>query len=204
MGFFDTEEGVQEYLEMAKGHDGRELIEKLSEYLRPGSTVLELGMGPGKDLELLSKRYEVTGSDNSKLFVEIYKKANPAADLLLLDAVTLDTDRRFDCIFSNKVLQHLERENLERSVPRQAEVLEDGGLLAHAMWFGNKIEDLGGLHFQYYEEADLEEIFEGFFDVVLMERYEELDPGDSIFVILKKSNHIPDVIPSERSEPRDL
>jgi cyclopropane fatty-acyl-phospholipid synthase-like methyltransferase len=197
MGFFDTEEGVQEYLEMAKGHDGRELIEKLSEYLRPGSTVLELGMGPGKDLELLSKRYEVTGSDNSKLFVEIYKKANPAADLLLLDAVTLDTDRRFDCIFSNKVLQHLERENLERSVPRQAEVLEDGGLLAHAMWFGNKIEDLGGLHFQYYEEADLEEIFEGFFDVVLMERYEELDPGDSIFVILKKSNHIPDVIPSE-------
>ena len=70
MGFFDTEEGVSEYLEMAKGHDGRELIEKLSEYLPASSTVLELGMGPGTDLELLSKRYQVTGSDNSTLFLE--------------------------------------------------------------------------------------------------------------------------------------
>ena len=186
MGFFDTEEGVQEYLEMAKGHDGRELVEKLSDHLAPGSTVLELGMGPGIDLELLAKRYEVTGSDNSNLFVEIYRKVNPEADLLLLDAVTLETERRFDCIYSNKVLQHLERVDLERSVPRQAEVLEDYGLLAHSLWYGNKVEDHGGLHFQFYEESDLEEIFGGLFDVVFMERYEEMEPGDSIFVVLRK------------------
>ena len=125
MGFFDTEKGVEEYLEMAKGHDGRELIEKLSEYLPANSTVLELGIGPGTDLELLSKRYEVTGSDNSNLFLERYRKVNPEADLILLDAVTLETDRRFDCIFSNKVLQHLQREELEESIPRQAEVLNE-------------------------------------------------------------------------------
>ena len=186
MGFFDTEEGVSEYLEMAKGHDGRELIEKLSDYLPADSTILELGMGPGTDLEVLSKRYEVTGSDNSNLFIERYRKANPEADLMLLDAVTLETDRRFDCLFSNKVLQHLKREDLEKSVPRQAGVLEEGGLLAHSLWHGNKIEDHGGLHFQFYEESDLEEMFGDHFDVVLMERYEEMEPGDSIFAILKK------------------
>jgi trans-aconitate methyltransferase len=186
MGFFDTEEGVQEYLEMAKGHDGRELIEKLSDYLPADSTVLELGMGPGNDLEILSKRYEVTGSDNSNLFIERYRKANSEADLMLLDAVTLETDRRFDCLFSNKVLHHLQRADLEISIPRQAELLEDGGLLAHAFWYGDKIEEHGGLHFQYYQESDLEEIFGEHFDVVMMERYEELEPGDSIFAILKK------------------
>ena len=186
MGFFDTEKGVAEYLEMAKGHDGRELIEKLSEHLAPGSTVLELGMGPGADLELLAKRYEVTGSDNSTLFVEKYREVNPEADLILLDAVTLETDRRFDCIYSNKVLQHLHRDQLEASVPRQAEILNEGGLLAHSMWHGNKVEEHGGLHFQYYEEADLEEVFGGLFNVVLMDRYEELEPGDSIFVVLSK------------------
>ena len=186
MGFFDTEEGVNEYLEMAKGHDGRELIEKLSDYLAPGSTVLELGMGPGKDLELLSKRYDVTGSDNSNLFIDIYRKTKPEADLMLLDAATLATDRRFDCIFSNKVLHHLQRDDLERSAPRQAEVLEEGGLLAHGFWFGSKVEEHGGLHFQFYVESDIEEIFGEHFDVVLIERYEELDPGDSIFVVLKK------------------
>jgi len=186
MGFFDTKEGVSEYLEMAKGHDGRELIDKLSEYLAANSTVLELGMGPGKDLELLSKRYEVTGSDNSRLFIESYRRVNPDADLMLLDAVTLKTNRRFNCLYSNKVLQHLQRDDLEGSVPRQAEVLNEGGLLAHALWYGNKVENHGGLHFQYYEESELEEIFGEHFDVVMMERYEEMEPGDSIFAILKK------------------
>jgi len=185
MGFFDTEEGVQEYLEMAKGHDGRELIEKLSEYLPANSTVLELGMGPGIDLGLLSKMYQVTGSDNSNLFIDNYRKVNPEADLMLLDAVTLQTDRRFDCLFSNKVLHHLQRADLEISIPRQAELLEEGGLLAHAFWYGSKIEEHGGLHFQYYEASDLKELFGEYFDVVLMERYEELEPGDSIFVILQ-------------------
>jgi trans-aconitate methyltransferase len=186
MGFFDTEEGVQEYLEMAKGHDGRELIEKLSEYLPANSTVLELGMGPGKDLELLSERYEVTGSDNSSLFIEKYRAVNPEADLLLLDAVTLKAHRRWDCLFSNKVLHHLQRADLEISIPRQADVLEEGGLLAHAFWYGSKVEEHGGLHFQYYEETDLDELFGNHFETVLVERYEELDPGDSIFIILKK------------------
>ena len=191
MGFFDTEEGVSEYLEMAKGHDGRELIEKLSDYLPADSTILELGMGPGNDLEILSRSYEVTGSDNSNLFVERYRKANPEADLMLLDAVTLDTDRRFDCLFSNKVLHHLQRADLKISIPRQAELLEDGGLLAHAFWYGDKIEEHGGLHFQYYQESDLQEIFGEHFDVVMMERYEELDPGDSIFSILRKKDSVP-------------
>jgi SAM-dependent methyltransferase len=186
MGFFDTTEGVDEYLEMAKGHDGRELIEKLGGYLPPGSSVLELGMGPGHDLELLAKNYRVTGSDSSVLFLDRYREINPEADLMLLDAVTLDTDRRFDCLFSNKVLQHLQRDDLERSVPRQADILETGGLAAHALWYGNKIENNGGLHFQFYRESDVEEIFGPSFDIVLIERFEELEAGDSLFVILRK------------------
>ncbi len=114
---------------------------------------------------------------------------------MLLDAVTLDTDRRFDCLFSNKVLHHLQRAELERSIPRQAELLEEGGLLAHAFWYGSKIEEHGGLHFQYYEESDLRELFGERFDVVLMERYEELEAGDSIFAILRKRSSHPECTP---------
>jgi trans-aconitate methyltransferase len=186
MGFFDTEEGVQEYLEMAKCHDGRELVAKLTEFLPSGSSVLELGMGPGNDLELLANHYEVTRSDSSKLFLEKYRRKNAEADLMELDAVTLETDRHFDCIFSNKVLQHLFREDLVRSVPRQAAVLENGGLLAHGLWYGDKVEEIGELHFQYYEERHIEEIFGDLFDILLMERYEEMEPGDSIFVMMRK------------------
>jgi hypothetical protein len=98
----------------------------------------------------------------------------------------METDRRFDCVFSNKVLHHLLREDLVRSIPRQAAVLNDGGMLAHGLWYGDKIEEHGGLHFQYYEEPHIEEIFGELFDIVLMERYEEMEPGDSIFVVARK------------------
>ena len=47
---------------MAEGFDGRELIEILKKYLSKGSTVLELGMGPGKDLDILNKNYSSTYS----------------------------------------------------------------------------------------------------------------------------------------------
>ena len=53
MGFFETEEGVNEYIKMAEGYDGKDLIKVFENYLPKGSTVLELGMGPGKDLDML-------------------------------------------------------------------------------------------------------------------------------------------------------
>ena len=58
LSYFDDEQNVREYIEMAEGFDGRELVEKLGAYLPKGSTVLELGMGPGVDLELLSRRIQ--------------------------------------------------------------------------------------------------------------------------------------------------
>lgn len=62
---------------MAEGFDGKELIKILQKYLPANSTVLELGMGPGKDLNILRKNYTITGSDTSQIFLERYKKQNP-------------------------------------------------------------------------------------------------------------------------------
>jgi len=77
MGFYDSEENVNKYIEMARGFDGRELIDILSKYVPAGSSVLELGTGPGVDLEILSNSYDVTGSDNSTLFLDRLHKSHP-------------------------------------------------------------------------------------------------------------------------------
>ena len=58
MTCYDAENGVAEYVEMAYGHDGRKLVAVLGEHLPAGASILELGMGPGKDLDLLAQRYE--------------------------------------------------------------------------------------------------------------------------------------------------
>ena len=68
MGFYDEERNVETYVEMAEGFDGRELVDVLKKHLAPGSTVLELGMGPGKDLALLAEAFGATGSDRSQVF----------------------------------------------------------------------------------------------------------------------------------------
>ena len=107
MGYFDTNEGVDQYIKMAEGYDGRELVEVLRSYVPSGSSVLELGMGPGTDFVLLQPCFRATGSDRSGIFVNRYRALEPSADVLVLDAVDIDTERRFDAIYSNKVMQHL-------------------------------------------------------------------------------------------------
>ncbi|QMU53465.1 MAG: methyltransferase domain-containing protein [Nitrosopumilus sp.] len=185
MGFFDTENGVEQYIKMAEGYDGAELIKILQKYLPENSTVLELGIGPGKDVNILKKSYEVTGSDNSQVFLDKYKKNHPNKDLLLLDAVTIQTDRKFDCIYSNKVLHHLTKEDLTKSLQRQNDVLGPNGIAFHSFWKGNKVEEMEGLLFTYYETEDLKKITESNFDVLAMETYAEMEKDDSIYVVLR-------------------
>lgn len=67
---------VQEYIEMVEGYDGTELINVLKNYLPKGSSLLELGMGPGKDLDLLKKTYSVTRQNEDSL-EELVKLLRP-------------------------------------------------------------------------------------------------------------------------------
>ena len=185
MGFFDTEKGVEEYIKMTDGYDGEELIKILQKYLPVNSTILEIGIGPGKDMNILKKSYKVTGSDYSQVFLEKYKKNNQDADLINLNAVTLQTERKFDCIYSNKVLHHLTRNDLSKSFQRQKEILNPNGIVFHSFWKGTKTENIEGLLFTYYEIKDLEELTESNFDILMSETYTEIEKNDSIFTVLK-------------------
>jgi len=100
----------------------------LREYLPDGTSILELGMGPGVDLDILSEVYQASGSDLSPLFLDRYSVRHPGTDLLLLDAINIETDRTFDAIYSNKVLHYLSKSKLVESLLRQHEMLNPGGL----------------------------------------------------------------------------
>ena len=186
MDFYDDEKNVETYVEMAEGVDGRELVDELKKHLAPGSTVLELGMGPGKDLALLAAAFEVTGSDRSEAFVRRYRRVHPDADLLLLDARKLETARRFDAIFSNKVLHHLRVDELRESLQRQAARLNGNGLVLHSFWHGEGMEEHQGLRFTYYTETTLAEVVGPEFETVACARYTEMDEGDSLRLLLRR------------------
>ncbi len=143
-------------------------------------------MGPGKDLDILRETFNSSGSDNSKVFIDLYKEKNPEIDVFLLDAITMDTEKKFDCIYSNKVLHHLSREDIKKSFQNQYRVLNDNGYLFHTFWYGDKEEEHHGLYFLYLTEDHLKEIIGEKYDIVEMTRYDEMEKNDSIYIVLKK------------------
>lgn len=187
MGYYDEKESVEEYIRMAEGYDGRFLIDRLTNYLSPGTSVLELGMGPGKDQQLLQRSFKPTGSDRSKLFVERYLKQHPDADVMHLDAISLDTERRFDAIYSNKVLQHLTIPEMSRSLESQHRVLKEGGIVMHSLWHGEELEQYGEMLAQHYTLDSFVKLIRGTFEVLEAEQYTEMEKNDSLYVLLKKS-----------------
>ena len=188
MNFYKNKENVKKYIEMAEGYDGKYLIEILKKYLPEGSSILELGMGPGKDLDILNKNYDVTGSDYSEIFLDLYKEKNKDMniELLVLDARTLETSKKFDCIYSNKVLYHLTTKELIKSLNRQWEILNENGILFHSFWKGDKAEKKNGLTFVYYNEEKLRKIIDDNFEILEIDTYKEMEEDDSLYIILKK------------------
>jgi len=171
---------------MADGYDGRELIEKLGDFISQGNSVLELGMGPGKDLDILCEMYQATGSDMSEVFVRRYRNRVPDADVLVLDAVSLDTKVQYDAIYSNKILHHLTKDELGKSLKRQAQVVKVGGYLLHSFWHGDKIEKHEDLLFNYYTIQTLKNYIPEDLEVVHFEIYTEMGVDDSLLVIFRR------------------
>jgi SAM-dependent methyltransferase len=174
--YYENAANVENYIKFTPAHDGTLLVDALAAWLPDSSSVLELGIGPGKDYKLLSQRYKVLGSDFSNAFLDRYRQQDPAAELLQLDARTLATERRFDAIFSNKVLMHFSTEELQQSFARQHEVLNDDGLIMHSLWYGEGQKDFDGLTLVYHNEQDLTEMLQDHFDILALEK-ERQDGG---------------------------
>ena len=184
--YFNDPENVKKYIQMVEDYDGGDMVSILRKHLPEGSSLLELGMGPGKDLDLLSEYYRTSGSDSSQLFLDIYLKKNPGADIMKLDATLINTTRRFDCLYSNKVLHLLSKEDLISSVKRQWHVLNDNGILFHTFWKGNKEIFINDLRFVYYTSKYLRNLFQGHFEIITIQSYGETDEKDSLYLICQK------------------
>lgn len=184
--YYKTKESVKEYIQAATGFDGKKLIEKMEQFIVPQSSLLEIGSGPGSDWAILNEKYKVTGSDNSIEFLNHLTSGYPTGEFLELDAVTLVTTKKFDCIYSNKVLHHLTDEDLAASIKRQAEILEPNGIICHSFWKGDDSEIFKGLFVNYHNEDFLKIVFNNYFEILFLETYPEFEEGDSILLIAKK------------------
>ncbi len=189
MNYFMKRENVEQYKSMIAEYDPMPIINKLESYLKEDDFILELGMGAGLDFEILSKKYSAVGTDNSPVFIDDYKRDHPEADVRILDASNITINEKFDCIFSNKVLQHLTKDNFVKSLSQQKNILHKNGIIFMTLWYGDYREELmfeGEIRFTYYTENDIKEIVKDTFEIVTIERYSEMEECDSMVVVLKR------------------
>lgn len=184
--YYKTKESVEEYIKLAKDVNGGQLIQKLKDFLPPNSLLLEIGSGPGTDLQILKKDYKVVGSDFSSEFLNRLINNNIDDEFFNLDAITLKTEKKFDGIYSNKVLQHLTNEELEKSIHRQVDILNPDGIICHSFWKGKGNEVLKGLLINYQTNESLRILFEDYFELLILDEYNEFEDGDSLIFIGKK------------------
>ena len=183
--YYKNKESVEEYIRLAKDVSGKGLIEKLKQILPLDSVLLEIGSGPGTDWKILNDAYQVIGSDNSVAFLNHLIKENPNGEFLELDANKLKTDKKFDGIYSNKVLHHLTDIELKESIKRQSEILNSNGIVCHSFWKGEGSEIFKGLFVNYHNEDYLKKVFNSYFDILSIEKYNEFEDDDSLLLIAK-------------------
>lgn len=186
--YYHTKESVEEYIKSAEDVDSRDLIEKFKLVLPQNSQILEIGSGPGTDWKILSSTFRVIGSDNSSIFIDYLRKNNPGGKFIELDAITLDTNMKFEGIYSNKVLHHLRDSDLVDSINRQYKLLMPGGIICHSFWKGEGSEVFKGMFVNYQSEETLKEMFQDYFEIVSIEYYEEFENSDSLLIIGRKRN----------------
>jgi hypothetical protein len=186
MSYFDESENVSAYLKMCEELGPSFLVKILPNYVASNSTILELGMGPGHDLEALSNNFRTTGSDTSKWFLDHYTSAHPTAELLKIDALTLETDSTFDAIYSNKVLHQLSIEEISSSFENQAKRLNAKGVAFHSFWKGTGSDEFAGDACYYFEPEQISNAISTKFEILEFQLYEEMSPDDSFWIAARK------------------
>lgn len=176
----------KEYRNTSTGQDGTKVIEILKNHLAENSSLLVIGLGSGRDLEMLSKNYKVTGSDFSKLLLAMYKKDNPETDVIVLDPADPISERTFDGIYSNKVLHQMDEDEFANSLKKQLSLLKTGGIVIHSVWSGFKEENHHGLKWTYYTEDQLTKVITDGYEIVELSSYKENIDYDSLYMILRK------------------
>eukprot|EP01080_Neovahlkampfia_damariscottae_P011653 gene11653-4892_t len=182
--YFNDEKNVQAYIKMCVGFDGEELIKIFKEYVPLKSKILEIGIGPGHDLDILKKDYNILGTDYSQIFLNIYSKKDSKIKLERVDArnMKMEKDLKFQGIYSNKSLIYFSKEELKKSFQLQSQKLLKDGILFHSFWFGDSFEEFSQSY--YYNFDSIKECIPDNLKIEKMEKYTEMEKDDSFYLIL--------------------
>ena len=141
-----------------------DIISILQERLPKFKSVLELGSKEGEDLELLHGYYEVVASEDEKTKTRVLKDKFIDIRVILIDAIQIDTHKKFECIYSKNLLDNLTLEQISTSFENQKSILEGESLIFH-IFDSSKVlkEDIENIVRKNYEILESKEDEKSFY-----------------------------------------
>ena len=94
-------------------------------------SIIDIGCGPGNSTQVLMNRWpkaKITGLDNSSAMIKKAKQDYPNKEWIVADALTYESEIKYDIVFSNAVIQWIP--NHEDLLKRFHGMLSDNGLVA--------------------------------------------------------------------------
>ncbi len=179
---FNDKEFVNMYMSMLEDYDNSFVVNNFKKFIDNKLTILELGIGPALDYEALHQTYNITASDTSEVFIEMFnKKYNSTA--LNVCAKYINVEKSFDCIFTNKVLQVLNDEEMKESFINQHKTLNNDGIIFHCIWID---ENEGEHESNVITTSKLKSFIDDLFEIQQLIPYSEMEENDSIILVAKK------------------
>lgn len=167
-------------------------LDKLCEYFKVDSQILDLGCGAGIPIDeyLVEKGHDVTGIDVSERQIELARINVPKATFLVCDMSDMNFQpNSFDAIVSFYAIFHLPKEEHLDLFTRVYTLLKDEGIflatLGYEEWEGS--EEFHGvtMHWSHYgKDKNLALVKQAGFDVVQAEVDES--GGESHLVVLAR------------------
>ena len=147
----------------------QEGTDKFISFLKPGSTILDVGCGGGtKSKYLIKKGLKVLGADFSKNLIAIAMREVPEGRFMVIDIYDTDTIQEyFDGIFMQAVLLHIPKRDVENILRKVVQKLNSGGYLYIAV----KEKNEGGVDEETKIDNDYGYEYERFFSYFTLEDF---------------------------------
>ena len=119
----------------------QEFIKKSYSSLKGGSKILEIGSADGENAKYLENLgYDVTASDVANAFIEACKKEN--LNTIKFNVLEDEFPEKYNGVFCWRVFVHFTKEDVEKTLNRVYENLEDNGIFIFNVMNGENKESL--------------------------------------------------------------
>lgn len=168
------------------------VLNKFTELINEGSSILDLGCGSGRDsLYFIEKGFDITALDASKELCEL-AEIHIGQDVLNMRYEEMEFEDVFDGVWACAALVHEKEPELSNILKKIIMAMKEGGYLYMSFKYGDFEGIHGERYFKYFKTKSLKELVVKFKELEIIDIFKTPDIREErenqlwINIILKK------------------